>query len=93
MSYPSHLFPFHGVVLIFRSATVFLTTIPVIFRDNYHEGPGVGGLHYIALGVGLSGASQLNARFMDRIYIHYKKRNNGVGEPEFRLRELFGKSD
>ncbi|PPQ78471.1 hypothetical protein CVT25_011866 [Psilocybe cyanescens] len=64
---------------------LFLTTMPVIFRDNYHEGPGIGGLHYIALGIGLSASSQVNARFMDRIYIHFKKRNNGVGEPEFRL--------
>ncbi|PPQ81816.1 hypothetical protein CVT25_013652 [Psilocybe cyanescens] len=64
---------------------LFLTTMPVIFRDNYHEGPGIGGLHYIALGIGLSASSQINARFMDRIYIHFEKRNNGVGEPEFRL--------
>lgn len=66
---------------------VFLTTMPAIFASVYHERVGVAGLHYIALGVGLSVASQVNARFMDRIYIHFKNKNGGVGEPEFRLRE------
>lgn len=67
---------------------VFLTTMPAIFADIYHERPGIAGLHYFALGIGLSSASQINARFMDRIYIHFKNKNGGVGEPEFRLREL-----
>ncbi|KAH9476320.1 Efflux pump vrtL [Psilocybe cubensis] len=90
---PFQLFAFETIVqilgvymaFVYGIFYLFLTTIPVIFRNNYHEGPGIGGLHYIALGLGLSGASQLNARFMDRIYVHFKKRNNGVGEPEFRL--------
>ena len=65
--------------------TVFLTTIPAIFSTIYHEKPGIGGMNYISLGIGLTGASQLNARYMDRIYVYLKKRNGGVGEPEFRL--------
>jgi len=64
---------------------VFLTTIPTIFANIYHEAPGIAGLHYIALGIGLSAASQINARLLDRIYIHFKNKNGGVGEPEFRL--------
>jgi len=62
--------------------------MPVIFATVYHERIGIAGLHYIALGVGLSVASQVNARYMDRIYIHFKNKNGGVGEPEFRLRQL-----
>lgn len=64
---------------------LFLTVMPVIFADIYHEGPGIAGLHYIALGVGLTAAAQINARSLDRIYIHFKNKNGGVGEPEFRL--------
>ncbi|KAF8994689.1 MFS polyamine transporter [Cyathus striatus] len=64
---------------------LFLTTIPTIFSEIYHENPGIAGLHYIALGLGLSAASQINARFMDRIYMYFKNKNEGVGEPEFRL--------
>ena len=65
--------------------TVFLTTMPSIFANVYHEGPGIQGLHYIALGIGLSVSSQINARFMDKIYIYFKRKNGNVGEPEFRL--------
>jgi MFS family permease len=64
---------------------LFLTTIPTIFSEIYHESRGIGGLHYIALGIGLSLSSQINARTMDRVYIHFKKKNGNVGEPEFRL--------
>ena len=60
--------------------------MPAIFANIYHEDAGVGGLHYIALGIGLTLASQSNARYMDRVYIHFKRKNGGVGEPEFRLR-------
>jgi len=62
--------------------------MPVIFSTVYHEKIGIAGLHYIALGIGLSVASQVSARYMDRIYIHFKNKNGGVGEPEFRLRQL-----
>ncbi|KAF9472907.1 MFS polyamine transporter [Pholiota conissans] len=68
---------------------LFLTTMPTIFREIYHEGVGIGGLHYIALGLGLGLASQTNARVMDKIYIYFKKKNGGVGEPEFRLPSMF----
>ncbi|KAF9044167.1 MFS polyamine transporter [Panaeolus papilionaceus] len=64
---------------------LFLTTMPAIFRDIYHEDVGIAGLHYIALGLGLSFASQVNARALDALYKHFKQKNNGVGEPEFRL--------
>jgi len=32
---------------------VFITTIPAIFQDVYHQQVGIAGLHYLALGVGL----------------------------------------
>ncbi|KAG2137919.1 MFS polyamine transporter [Suillus clintonianus] len=63
---------------------LFLTTIPSIFQGEYQQSVGIAGLHYIALGVGLTGASQLNAKTMDKIYM-YLKNKHGVGKPEFRL--------
>ncbi|KAK7062701.1 hypothetical protein VNI00_000189 [Paramarasmius palmivorus] len=51
--------------------------------------PGIAGLNYIALGLGLSGASQLNARYMDKIYVYFKNKNDGVGRPEFRVPPMF----
>lgn len=58
--------------------------------------PQPAGLNYIGLGIGLSFASQLNARYMDKIYIYLKNRNpikdkdgNGIGQPEFRVPSMF----
>ncbi|KAG9223391.1 hypothetical protein CCMSSC00406_0007578 [Pleurotus cornucopiae] len=64
---------------------LFLTTMPLIFEGAYHQRPGIAGLHYIAIGVGLTGASQFNARVMDRIYAYLKKKNGDNGRPEYRL--------
>ncbi|KAG5641468.1 hypothetical protein DXG03_005131, partial [Asterophora parasitica] len=64
---------------------LFLTTMPAIFEGIYREKTSIAGLHYIALGIGLTFASQINARYMDKIYIYFKNKNNGLGEPEFRL--------
>ncbi|KAF8917458.1 MFS polyamine transporter [Mucidula mucida] len=64
---------------------LYLTTIPTIFREVYHHSTGIAGLHYFALGIGLTCASQLNARYMDKIYVILKNKNGGIGEPEFRV--------
>ena len=65
---------------------MFLTTITGIFRGVYHETVGIAGLHYIALGLGLTGVSQINAQLIDRLYKYLSAKNGGVGKPEFRLR-------
>ncbi|KAG2157948.1 MFS polyamine transporter [Suillus bovinus] len=64
---------------------LLLTTIPSIFQGLYQQPVGIAGLHYIALGIGLSAASQLNARTMDKVYIYLKNKHGGVAKPEFRL--------
>ncbi|OCH94668.1 MFS polyamine transporter [Obba rivulosa] len=76
-----------GVYLAFVYGVVYLvlTVMPEIFANVYHEPIGIAGLHYISLAVGLTIASQTNAYYLDKLYVYLKKRNNGVGEPEFRL--------
>ncbi|KAG1723456.1 MFS polyamine transporter [Suillus lakei] len=64
---------------------LFLTTIPSIFQGVYQQPVGIAGLHYTALGVGLFVASQLNGKTIDKVYVHLKSKNGGVGKPEFRL--------
>lgn len=66
---------------------VFLTTIPTIFQEVYHQKLGISGLHYLAFGLGLILGAQINLRFLDYIYKRLKDRNGGVGRPEFRLRK------
>ena len=80
----SHVFfHVHDLTCVF---SVLLTTIPLIFQEVYQQPAGIAGLHYIALGIGMTGASQISARTMDTIYVHLKSKNGGVGKPEFRLR-------
>ncbi|KAJ8502615.1 hypothetical protein ONZ45_g11590 [Pleurotus djamor] len=64
---------------------LFLTTMPSIFEGAYGQAPGIAGLHYIAIGVGLTGASQFNARAMDWMYgylIRREQKRNGGGDVE-----------
>jgi hypothetical protein len=41
------------------------------------------------MGVGFFMGTQITAPIQDRIYRHLKKRNNGVGRPEFRVPLMF----
>lgn len=70
-----------------HAPTVFLTTIPLVFEGIYSESLGISGLNYIALGIGLSGVSQISARLLDVVYMRLAKRNGGPGKPEYRLRK------
>jgi len=76
-----------GLYMAFIYGTVYLilTTIPVIFVELYHQEIGIAGLNYIALGIGLTCSSQINARLLDRVYLRFKQKNGGVGKPEYRL--------
>lgn len=62
-----------------------LSTFPTLWINNYHETVGIGGLNYISLGVGFFLGTQICAPCQDRIYRAMKKRNNGIGKPEFRV--------
>jgi len=62
-----------------------LSTFPGLWENSYHESVGIGGLNYISLGVGFFLGTQVCAPCQDLIYRALKKRNNGVGRPEFRV--------
>ncbi|KAI0368400.1 MFS polyamine transporter [Pilatotrama ljubarskyi] len=71
--------------LIYGMLYIFLTTLPSIFEGVYGERVGIAGLHYFALGIGMSAMAQLGARFLDISYKRLCARNGGVGKPEYRL--------
>ncbi|KAG1727552.1 major facilitator superfamily domain-containing protein [Suillus paluster] len=73
---------------LYGSLYIILTTIPSIFQGVYQQSVGIAGLHYIALGIGLVGASCSNASILDKVYLYLKSKKGGVGKPEFRLRCL-----
>jgi multidrug resistance protein len=62
-----------------------LSTFPTLWENEYQESVGIGGLNYISLGVGFFMGTQICAPLQDKIYRALKKRNNGVGKPEFRV--------
>ncbi|KIV96502.1 hypothetical protein, variant 1 [Exophiala mesophila] len=61
-----------------------LATFPRVWAEIYDQSTGMGGLNYLSLGIGFFMGSQIAAPLNDRIYIALKKRNGGVGRPEFR---------
>ena len=62
-----------------------LSTFPIVFEQTYGENTGIAGLNYLSLGIGFFLGTQICAPINDRIYRNLKKRNNGVGRPEFRV--------
>ena len=62
-----------------------LSTFPVLWTTKYHESVGIGGLNYISLAVGFFLGTQISAPLNDRIYRRLTRRNNGAGQPEFRV--------
>ncbi|KAK8190222.1 MFS multidrug transporter-like protein [Phyllosticta capitalensis] len=62
-----------------------LSTFPTLWENTYNESVGIGGLNYISLGLGFFLGTQISAPINDRIYRRLKRRNNGVGRPEFRV--------
>ncbi|KAF1992319.1 MFS multidrug transporter-like protein [Aulographum hederae CBS 113979] len=62
-----------------------LSTFPGLWENRYNESIGIGGLNYISLGIGFFLGAQICAPLNDRVYRALKKRNNGVGKPEFRV--------
>ncbi|KAF2488977.1 MFS general substrate transporter [Lophium mytilinum] len=62
-----------------------LSTFPPLWEKRYNESVGIGGLNYISLALGFFLGTQICAPINDRIYRRLKKKNNGVGKPEFRI--------
>ena len=63
-----------------------LASFPGLFTNPtyYHMSTEIGGLNYIALGLGYVIGAEMTARINDFTYSRLKRRNNNVGKPEFR---------
>ena len=59
-----------------------------LFTHTYGFGIGTSGIAYLGLGTGFILASVVGARFLDKVYAHYRAQNNGVGKPEMRIPAL-----
>lgn len=62
-----------------------LSTFPRLWSEQYHQSTGIGSLNFISLGLGFFLGTQITAPLNDALYRKLKKKNNGVGKPEFRV--------
>jgi len=73
------------VAYLYGVMYLVLSTFPTLWTVQYHQSIFIGGLDYIALGLGYIIGSQICALSLDRIYRHLKRRNGDLGLPEYRL--------
>ncbi|KAF2650410.1 synaptic vesicle transporter [Lophiostoma macrostomum CBS 122681] len=79
---------FVAVYMAFLYGVIYLvlSTLPRLWTGpRYNEEVHIGGLNYIAVGVGFLVGSQVGTRLQDRIYKVLKHRNDGIDQPEFRI--------
>lgn len=64
---------------------LLISTFPVLWSDRYGQPVGTGSLNFISLGLGCFLGTQICAPLNDAMYRRLKRKNNGVGKPEFRV--------
>ncbi|EGX94298.1 MFS multidrug transporter [Cordyceps militaris CM01] len=77
-----------GVLLAYNFGLLYLVlaTFATLWIDRYRQSKLMSGLHYIALVIGYTVASQVGSRFMDKIWAYLKKRAGGTKTaPEYRV--------
>jgi MFS family permease len=74
--------------IVYGYLYLLFTTIPSVYQSTYHFSQGAAGLTYLGIGVGSLIGLLIFGTISDKILIYLTKRNNGVGEPEFRMPPL-----
>lgn len=64
---------------------ITLATFATLWTERYHQSVSSSGLHYIALAIGYTIATQVGAPITDRIWAHLKKKGGGTTVPEYRV--------
>lgn len=79
-----------SLYISFVYATVYLmyNTVPTVFQDVYGWSTGVSGLAFISLGLGYATGLAIFSMLSDRLVVRSTKANNGLFEPEMRLRTM-----
>lgn len=73
------------MMIIYGYMYLVLATFPTLWTEVYGESTSIGGLNYIALGLGFFIGSQTSAQLLDRTYRYFTKKNGGAGRPEYRI--------
>lgn len=64
---------------------LMLSTFPRLWETVYGQSVGIGSLNFISMGLGFFLGTQICAPLNDALYRRLKKKNNGIGKPEFRV--------
>lgn len=70
---------------LYGLAYLMLSTFPILWTERYGMSVGAGSLNFISMGIGFFLGTQITAPINDMLYRRLKKRNHGVGKPEFRV--------
>ncbi|KAG5987547.1 hypothetical protein E4U54_004942 [Claviceps lovelessii] len=76
------------LMFLYGMIYLILATFPALFATKYGQSPGVVGLNYISIGIGLFLGAQVCAPLQDRVYAALKRRylpEGRPGRPEFRV--------
>jgi MFS family permease len=73
------------VAYLYGTMYLVLSTYQALWVGKYRESAFVGGLNYIALGIGYIVGSQVCILALDNVYHHLERRNDGIGQAEYRL--------
>lgn len=68
---------------MFGLVYLLITTFPAVFEDTYHWGPGIAGLAYLGLGIGMIFSVGIFGILSDKL-LHQPKQGT-VARPELRL--------
>lgn len=70
--------------LMFGLVYLLFTTFPAVFEETYHWGPGIAGLAYLGLGLGMIFSVVLFAVLSDKL-LHQPRGVGTIARPELRL--------
>lgn len=66
-----------------------LTTYVNVWTDRYHQDTLTASLHYFAIVIGYTLASQVGSRITDSVWARLKEKNHGQTSPEYRIPLMF----
>ncbi|KAI1370335.1 MFS general substrate transporter [Hypoxylon crocopeplum] len=73
------------MALLYGTMFLFLFMYPLMWTEHYGESTGIGSLNYVSFAIGLILGVNVAGHLNDYIYLKLKRRNHGVGRPEFRV--------
>ncbi|KAL4878711.1 major facilitator superfamily domain-containing protein [Aspergillus karnatakaensis] len=73
-------------VFTFGLLFILFTTFPTVFEEQYHFSPGISGLSYLGVGLGMASGLALFATLSDKL--HHKNTHNNPPSPEGRLKPM-----